>query len=557
MDQSLTKGRRAGRLESGWGWELIAAAALLALVIFAAFAPILKHGFVEWDDPENFQNNLDFRGLGWAQLRWAWTNILLGVYQPLSWIAFEAQYTAWGLDARGYHLTSLVLHTANAVALYALTRVLLTRIRPDGAREERRIWSLASGLVVALFAVHPLRVETVAWVSCQPYLPCALFSILAVLKYVRTCGEGRPKGLDLALVAFLFAAALLCKAAAVSLPVVLIILDIYPLKRLGGGPGRWWGREARHVWSEKVPFVLLSLFFMAIAVQAKHASRGLVSIGPDGPLAGLARACYGARFYLEKTVWPLGLAAYYPLPERRDWTAPAFLGSLLFGAILTAGFFLGRRRWPGLLASWAGYLAILAPSSGLIPVGSVIAADRYSYLAVMALVPAAAAGVGRLAITGGRSRRLALAAAGLGLLIGSGLLTWRQCQTWRTTETLWSQALINGAGGVARVHAALGAVLIRRGRLDEALTHFSEAVRLEPDFAEAQNNLGSLLLQLGKPNEALTHYREAARLQPENIVARYNLARVLARLGRFEEAAFHFAAAARLGPGPAPSLPPR
>ena len=181
-------GQDSGRSRKPWvAWNPRAwlIAVPLVLIVIAAFIPALDNGFVNWDDDKNFLDNPYYRGLGADQVKWAWTTFWVGVYQPLAWLLFEAQYVVWKLDPRGYHLTSLILHAANAVVLYVLTVTVLVRCRPDSLRERPVDVPPGAGLATALFAVHPLRVEAVAWASCQPYLPCALFSMLAVLAYLR------------------------------------------------------------------------------------------------------------------------------------------------------------------------------------------------------------------------------------------------------------------------------------------------------------------------------------------------------------------------------------
>ena len=271
--------RNAGRSREplpAWDRRTWLVAIPLALIVIAAFIPALDNGFVNWDDDQNFLDNPFYRGLGVAQVKWAWSTFWLGVYQPLAWLLFEAQYVFWKLDPRGYHLTSLLLHTANAVVLYVLTVTLLVRCRPDSCLRGPWTCSLGAGLATALFAVHPLRVEAVAWASCQPYLPCALFSMLAVLAYLRAFAMGSSPRWGWLVGSFvLFVAALLSKAVAVSLPAVLLILDVYPLRRFGDGPGRWFGPAARRAWWEKVPFVIVSLVFMGLAIAARAASTGL------------------------------------------------------------------------------------------------------------------------------------------------------------------------------------------------------------------------------------------------------------------------------------------
>jgi hypothetical protein len=203
-------------------------AVLLALLAVAAFFPVLRNGFIEtWDDQANILENDGYRGLGWAQIQWAWTNHLVGVYQPLGWMILSLQYVLWKLDPWGYHLTSLLFHAANTVVLYFLTLTLLSRCLPDVSEKARLAFAVSCGLAVALFAVHPLRTEVVAWVSCQTYLPCALFALLTVLAYLRACRPGPSRRAAWLIGALLlFSAALLSKAPAVTLPAVLLLLDI-------------------------------------------------------------------------------------------------------------------------------------------------------------------------------------------------------------------------------------------------------------------------------------------------------------------------------------------
>ncbi len=217
----------------------------VALIVIYAFIPTLDAGFVgAWDDDPNFCDNPYFRGLGAAQVKWAWTTFWVGVYQPLAWLLFEVQYSLCELDPWGYHLTSVLLQVANAVVLYVLAVSLLVRCRTDACLESPWTCSLSAGLATALFAVHPLRVEAVAWASCQPYLPCALFSMLSVLAYLRAFPkDSSPRWSWLVGSFFLFVAALLFKAVAVSLPAVLLILDVYPLRRCRTGSDDGSGRR--------------------------------------------------------------------------------------------------------------------------------------------------------------------------------------------------------------------------------------------------------------------------------------------------------------------------
>jgi hypothetical protein len=465
----------------------------IVLTVVAAFLPALSNGFVDWDDEPNFLRNPDYRGLGWPQVRWAWTTFLLGVYQPIAWLLLEAQYVVWGLDPRGYLLTSLLLHATDAVVLYVLTLALLDRCRPDPFLGRPWARAVGAGLATALFAAHPLRVEPVAWASCQPYLPCALFFMLAVLAYLRAVGDGaRPRWSWLAGSIALFAAALLSKAVAVSLPAVLVILDVYPLRRLGGGPGRWLGPSARKVWLEKVPFVALALVFTGLAIAAKASVRTLVPLQHDGLSARVAQACYGIWFYIVKTAVPTDITAFYPLPGRVDWFATPFLPSIAATVAVSVALVLLRRRWPGLLAAWLSYLVILAPNSGLMRIGNQAAADRYSYVAMLGLVAPAAVGLGGMWAPLRRARAIGLVAAGLAAVLVLVALTRDQCRIWRDSESLWAHALDHGGpGGTA--HYGLASALSRRGSFGEASAHYAEAIRLNPDYADAYNDRAMIL----------------------------------------------------------------
>jgi Flp pilus assembly protein TadD len=466
----------------------------------------------------------------------------------------EVQYVLWDLRPWGYHLTSLVLYALDTVVLYALTLALLVRCRPGCERAELGAPALGAALAVALFAIHPLRTEVVAWASCQPYLSCALFSMLAILAYLRASGEPpsqSPRRGWLAGAFILFAAALLSKVVAVSLPAVLLILDVYPLRRLGSGPGRWCGPTVRKVWWEKVPFGALSLVFMVLAIAGRVHDRHLVPLKNQGFTARIAQACYGIWFYLIKTVLPSGITAFYPLPERVEWYEPLFLLSILGTLGVSAGLFFLRRRWPGLLAAWLSYVVILAPNLGLVRIGKQIAADRYSYMAMLGGVMLVAAGLSRFfsrAMRHARAFAVGSVAAGLGLILGLIILTRAQCRTWRTSETLWTHALEYGAERSDLVHNNLGVVLARQGRIEEAMAQYAEALRLNPDHAKVHNNLGAVLIKQGKLGEALSELAVAVRLDPGNAEAHNNLGAVLVKQGRVEEAMAHYTEALRHDP---------
>ena len=532
--------RPAGGLRGGW---LALAVAVLAAV---PFLPTLRNGFVNWDDPANFLDNYRFRGLGAGPIRWAWTTTLAGVYQPLGWMLLEAEYALWGLDPKGYHAASVALHAANAAAVYALAVALLGRCLPAGVRADRRAVRAGAALAALIFATHPLRVEAVAWASCQVYLPSVLLGMLAVLAYLRA-GEAGGRGW-IAVAWALYLGALLSKAVALPLPIVLLILDIYPLRRLG--PGRWTGPGARRALLEKAPFLAIGLVFMAMAVKARTDTRTMLPLEDFRASAWAAQASYGVVFYPLKTLAPTGLTTYYPVPARLDLRARPFWACGLAAVAITAGAALLARRRPGITAAWAAYLAILAPNLGQTPPGLPIATDRYSYAATIPLAVLLAAGLAALLhrARGRPGAFAAIVAAGLCAVAAESARSWRQSATWRDSEALWAHALAHGGAGSELVHENLGAALFTGGDLRGAEAHLTEALRLNPSFATAHYSLGRILYERGDRAGAAREFAEALRLRPGYADASFNLGVILAGAGRLEEAAGYYARALRLRP---------
>ncbi len=561
---------------------------IIALVAAVAFLPAWNNEFVAFDDDENLLENPWFRGLGWTQIRWDWTTFLLGVYQPLAWMILECEYLCAGLNPRGYHLASIILHAAVAVALFALIVAILRRCRwPESQPVPRDIHlQIGAALAALLFVVHPLRVEVVTWASCQPYLPCSLFSILTILAYLRVHDEpvgakaGRRSWMMCTLV--FFTAALLSKAVAVTLPFVLLAIDVYPLRRFRVGYDR--RQRVRAILVEKLPFFALSILFMGLAILAKQSNESISSIQRYGPLERLIQCCYGVVFYLVKTLWPVNLVAFYPLPRRAAMMTWPYLGGVAAVAAFSLGVAVVARRWRGLTVAWVVYVVVLAPNLGIVRIGNQLVADRYAYVPSMSLAAVLAYGLAMVLpwVEQSRWRITAIASASTLLIATLSFLSWRQCRTWETTDALWQHIYDHGyqedgtvlfnmglnrarAGDDqaaiayctrslrvnpqnADVHNLLGSALLRQGRFDDALREVSEAVRLDPRYAAAQNDLGSLLARRGKLPEAIVHFREAVKLKPDFPLARRNLARALLDEGRTRSAIQELEIGARESP---------
>ena len=505
----------------------------IMVLIAIAFSPVLENDFVNWDDSDNLLSNPYFRGLGWPQIRWAWTTFWVGVYQPIAWMLLELQYVLFGLRPWGYHLSSIILHSAVCLAVYSLTDHLIARC--SVVDSSRRV---AVALAVGVFALHPLRVEVVAWTSCQPYLPCALFAILSVLAYLRAYPAfGLESRFWRSVSLASFVASLLSHATAVCLPLVLLALDYFPLRRLVD-----LGSIRRAV-LEKWLFILAAAIFTVLGYFAKQGNASH-PIEPPPILLRLGLAAYATFFYPLKTLLPIGLQVHYPIPGKapRD-NGVVFLASLSV-VLVSAAVIAFRRRSPGLLTAWVSYVAILLPNLGLIPFGSQLVADRYSYLSSVVVTVALAYGFTRVPVA--RSR-IAFA-AGMVVLLGLTTLTWFQCRTWRNSETLWSRSLGLTGGNDPIAHALLGKALAQQGRVAEAMPQFEEALRLDPQSGWMHYNLGTAVLRMDRASEAVSYLETAVRLNPDLAEARENLAAALSLQGRAKEATAQLELVVKLRP---------
>jgi Flp pilus assembly protein TadD len=523
-------------------WLHRSVAILVAAVTFLAFLPALENHFVNFDDHDLLLFNRAYRGLYPANLTWMFGTFHMGHYMPLTWASFGLDYVVWGMDPLGYHLTNLLIHAANAALFFLVSTRLLAAAMP-ALRAESLGLHLAALTAAVLFGLHPLRVESVAWATERKDVLCALFYLLAILAYLKAC-DGRTATARIgrlwygaAIVAH--AAALLSKSMAVSLPVVLLWLDIYPLRRLTLESGLLRSADRRRVLTEKIPFFVLSAASGVMALVAIRHIDNLSSLSRVGVIERLCITAYSLAFYLWKTILPLDLSPLYELPESIHWWEPPFALSLLVVLTITGIAVVFRRRWPALAAVWAIYVTILLPVSGIAQNGPQIAADRYTYLAGLGLTLLAGSGLGAVWLSIRRTQPVSSAAQRLLPLVlvssvGLGALTWRQTEVWRDTETLWTHAL--AASPSAMAHESLGILLAERGLRREAMAHYEEGLRVKPSHGPGHIALGVALFEQGRVPEAIRQYEEAARLMPANAIPYSNIAAALVAQGRPAEA---------------------
>jgi protein O-mannosyl-transferase len=500
----------------------------IALLTVAAFAPALGYGFVLWDDDRNFLTNPYYRGLGWAQVRWAFASTVMGHWIPVTWLTFSLDYAVWGMNPLGYHLTNVLLHAANAVLFYALALGLLRRALPAAGPRAIRLGAAVAAL---FFALHPLRVESVAWITERRDGLSMFFYLVTVLAYLKACereAASRRRWLAVSLGAY--ALGLLSKSLIMSLPLVLLVLDVYPLRR---AQGRW-----RQVLTEKLPYLALAVAAAVVSFLVLRATLGLTSDAAYPPAARLAMALHSLAFYLGKTLVPAGLSPMYELPVRIDPLAPRFLASALVVVGLTIGLVLARRRWPAPLAAWTVYALTIAPVSGIVHNGPQLVADRYSYLSCLGFAILLGGGVAAVAagmVRASPAPRVALVVAAVLWLGGLAALTREQIGVWRDTDEIWRRSLAVDPD-CAFCHGQWGAVFGNRGQLGEAIAHFERVVALRPSRAHHRANLGLALLKARQPAEAAEQFQRVLAEEPRDVDTRRRLGLALAQQGQLGEA---------------------
>jgi thioredoxin-like negative regulator of GroEL len=503
------------------GWVAAGLVVLVALVYSAS----LGYPFVAYDDDVYVtantvvQDGLTVDGLAWAltSTGFNWT--------PLTWLSHMLDVELFGTDAGGHHLTSLVLHAANTVLLFFMLRRMTGR--PG-----------ASALVAAVFAVHPLQVESVVWVASRKHLLATLFGLLALgawLRYLDRPGRGRY-----AAVAGLFAMSLLAKATFVTLPLLLLVLDRWPLGR-DGEPG-----AQLRLLAEKVPLFLLAGVSSAVTFLAQRAGGSLASFELIDPAARVGNALVAYLRYLGKMVWPSDLAVYYPHAGAELPAGTVALAALVLLTVTVAAV-TSFRRTP-LATGWLWYLITLVPMIGLVQVGTYAMADRYAYIPLVGVaVIAVFGGSALLERIGHRAVVRGAPLVALGIVAGLGLAAHGQVGAWRDSRTLFEQAL-SVEPGAWPMRNNLGFLLEAEGKLEEAAGEYAEATRLAPEVAKSHVNLGSALLQLGRAAEAEASFARAVERDPASVDARLNLGITQLAQGRPVEGIETLAEAASLAP---------
>jgi protein O-mannosyl-transferase len=517
----------------------------LSLIIATAIVywPALNHQFINYDDPAYVTQNRYVRmGLTYEAIQWAFTTVHMGNWNPLTWLSHMLDYQMYGLNPKGHHLTNIILHILNTLALFALLN-----------RLTGRLWR--SALVAAIFALHPLHVESVAWVSERKDVLSTLFffgTILAYVFYVQ-----KPTRGHYAAVIVLFVFGLMAKPMLVTLPCVLLLLDYWPLQRLTFGRWRFSNPSTKvqhhsipgissnaRPFAEKVPLFILSAVFCILTIYAQRAERALISTQDYPVMVRISNALLAYINYLWKTFWPSNLAVIYPLPEY----VPVFhsILALLFLVGISLLFLRSSRRGPFLLVGWLWFIGTLVPVIGLIQVELQAMADRYTYISSVGVYLLVICGVAEM--TGKWRYRTIFASLSSFVVLGLlAFATSTQLTFWENSLTLFTHTLrVTNKNYIA--HTNLGDALDKYGRYNEAMYHYGEALRIKPNDAFPYYKLATDLEVVGRTEDALRYYRKSLQIDPNNSRVHSNFGVALIRQGNVAEAKRHFAEALRLDP---------
>lgn len=500
----------------------------LVLAVTAAYWPVSRLGFVRFDDPTYVTENPHIlSGLNWPAVKWALTSGYGANWHPLTWMSHMLDVQVFGFNAGPHHVVNVLLHAANTVLLFTVM------VRMTGA-----VWR--SAFVAAAFALHPIHVESVAWVAERKDVLSAFFWMLtlwAYAEYVRKAGAWRYT-----LVLALFALGLMAKPMVVTLPFALLLLDVWPLHRLE--LGERWLRSIALLVREKIPLFVLSGASSVVTYLVQNQG-GTVASSVRLPLAGrVANAVVAYLAYLGKAFWPLHLAAYYPYPRSQPagWVVVSAIGLIAASAVAIAAV----RRRPYLFVGWFWYVGTLVPVIGIIQVGTQAMADRYTYIPLIGIFIIIAWGVPDL-LRGRVSSYVPSVVFASVALVACAIATRVQLRTWESSTTLWKHALAVTTDNYA-AHTYYGNALATQGDIRGAIDQYDEAIRIRADYPEAHNNLGPALAQSGRLDEAIRHFREAIRLRPRYADAHSNLGVALASQGKLDSAIVEYTEALRLDP---------
>ena len=509
----------------------IAICIFLAVSTFAVYSQVQDHEFINYDDDKYVTNN-EYVKAGFTRdsVGWALTTSYNSNWHPMTWLSHMLDAQLFGPNSKGHHLTNLLFHIANVLLLF------LVLLRMTGA-----LWQ--SGFVAALFALRPLNVESVAWVAERKNVLSTFFWLLTMWAYIRYAQKTNLKRYSL--VILFFAMGLMSKPMLVTLPFVLLLLDYWPLRRLQSDRRTAISRLVY----EKIPLLVLVAGSVVTTLTVQKMGGALGSLNAFPIQERVINALVSYWLYLQKMIWPGGLAIFYAHPENTLSVWKGLATAALLALVTTAAIRLARRA-PYFAVGWFWYLGTLIPVIQLVQTGSIAMADRYAYVPLIGIFIIIAWGLPELLAKWRLRSRILTIAAGIWISTLM-LMTWNQVSHWKNSITIFSHAIevtdIEYPDFLL-AHNNLANALLAEGRTGKAISHYKMAIELMPDYAIAHNNLGTVLLAEQKTEEAISHYKTAVKLLPDYATAHYNLGFALMKEKKTGEAIFHFKMAIQLEP---------
>jgi len=511
----------------------------LVIALFCVYRPVMDHRFINFDDTLYVTENPHVRsGLTPEGIRWAFTTAHASSWHPVTWLSHMLDCQLYGMNPGQHHLTSLLFHIINTLLLFLVLR-----------RMTGNIWQ--SCFVAALFAFHPLNVESVAWVSERKNVLSAFFWMLTLWGYVRYV-ERPGLGRYLQVLLF-FILGLMAKPMLVTLPFVLLLLDYWPLGRIRIGPEDRTKTDTDPPQraslldrvKEKIPLFALSAVSGVATYLGQDSIGALRALDAYPVSVRISNAVVSYAGYLKKMIWPNDLTCFYPHPGDA-LSLGVIIGSGLLMACITGLSVYAAKRHPYAVVGWLWYIGTLVPVIGLVQVGDQAMADRYTYIPFIGLFIALAWGIPRLFAGLPYRKPVSLVAAGL-LISAFAATAWYQIGHWRTDATLFHH-MLNVTSNNHIAHNGIGLVLANRGKAAEAIRHFKDAIRAKPNYDRAHINLGNIFSGQGNLDQAVDSYRHAIAFNPNNAKAHNNLAVAMIRQGKKAEAVAHFRTALRINP---------
>jgi len=495
--------------------------AFISFCAFLLYLPSLKNGFVNWDDTQYLLENRHIQSIDPDFLRWAFFDFYADNWHPLTWLSHAADYALWGWNPLGHHLTNVILHAVNTFLVVVLALRLVEAGNARGGRaqepplqvssrftsQDSRFPLIASAVTGLLFGLHPIHVESVAWVSERKDLLCALFYLLAVLEYMSYMSHKTYRAYSLAL--FFFVLALMSKPMAVSLPVVLLILDWYPLRS-------WSYKKVTALFAEKLPFIILSIVSGVLTIMSQRSGNAIIFIYPLS--ARLFVAAESLFAYLGKMIWPVNLVPFYPYPENISFPLLTYVSVVALPFLITAACFAISKKHKWLIAVWGYFVVTLIPVLGIVQVGGQSMADRYTYLPglgpffMVGLVAAWAFNK----IDALKKQMILFKAVPVAVIavavLSMAYLTFKQIQIWRSSIDLWSYVIEKEPGKVCRAYMNRSAAYDETGEYDKAIADYDTAVAIWPFDADVYYGRGKVFSKVRQFDKAVFNFDVALQL---------------------------------------------